>query len=112
MLTSAEVVDLPRSNSSRGIDDDLTHPRAFPVAVRMAEQRRVLICGGHDGLDMLQSCEFFDEQTETFELAEDLQLTVPASAVEAVALDDGTFLLVGGTARDGQPAANGLIYFP
>ncbi len=109
-LSTAEIVSLP-GPTARPLVEEMVSPRAFPAAVRVA-QDRALICGGHDGYQMLRSCEIFDEQTETFEIAENLELQVPASAVVAAALDDGSVLWIGGNAGQGTPAANGLIYLP
>lgn len=110
-LDTAEIIE-PGNPPQSVATISMVHPRAYPAAVRFPDQHRVLVCGGHDGGMLRRDCEWFDEITETFSVAEGLELPVAASVVEAVWLGDGSALFVGGNGGFATPAEIGVIYFP
>jgi len=109
-LATAELVDPAHQYSTQLVD--MAYARVLPLALRFPDERRVLVCGGHDGAGLRSDCEYFDELSQSFSLAGDISLPVPANDVKGAVLEDGSALIVGGNAGDYTPAAFALIYLP
>ncbi len=110
-LDTAEIIN-PGAPPESVATLPMVQPRAYPAVARFAGQHKVLICGGHDGGMLRRDCEWYDEINETFTTAENLELPVAASVVEAVVLEDGSALFIGGNGGFATPAEVGVIYFP
>lgn len=109
-LATAELVDPAHQYATELIE--MAYPRVRPLALRLPEERRVLVCGGHDGTGLRSDCEVFDELSRTFALSDQLALPVPANEVQGAVLEDGSALIVGGNAGGYVPASFALIYLP
>ncbi len=110
-LDTAEVV----FNDASSFTSDLVsmiHPRIHPMVVRLPDENRVLICGGHDGISLRSDCEFYDEDSGEFTEAIGLSLPVPLFQAEGAALADGSALIVGGDLGGSEPADMAVIYLP
>ena len=109
-LDTAELVDPAHQYATEQIP--MVYARVKPLVLRFPDERRVLVCGGHDGTTLRSDCESFDELSQTFTLESDLALPIGANDVKGAVLEDGSALIVGGNAGDYTPAAFALIYLP
>ncbi len=111
-LDTAEVVAKEGDVFSSTELLSMVHPRIHPVAIRLPDEGRVLVCGGHDGTSLRADCEFYDEATGDFVEAIGLTLPTPVYMAEGAALADGTALIVGGDLGGIEPADLAVIYLP
>ena len=110
VLDTAEIIDPGQGFSAGTIQ--MVEARLFPAVVRIPDTDLVLVCGGHDGTSLLSSCETYNELTGNFAAAPELDLGVPANNVQAVALDDGSVLFVGGNRGDNEAVNLVKLYLP
>jgi len=112
VLADAEIVESVGGSFSTTRVVDMIHPRVFPLVLRIPDQEKVLVCGGHDGGIYRADCEYFDEDTETFAIAEGLELPMGVNFLSGAVLDDGSILIVGGNAGAYEPADLAVLYLP
>jgi hypothetical protein len=91
---------------------ELTVPRLGAVAAPLPDGD-VLIAGGSDGSNYLQSAELFNPVTDTFQgltASGDTQLQVPRQDAVAAPLPDGDVLITGGGDNSGCQASAELFH--
>lgn len=111
-LDTAEIVSHDGSSFQSSALISMVHPRIHPLVLRLPDEGRVLVCGGHDGISLRADCEFYDEASGEFSEAIGLTLPSPVFLAEGAALDDGTALIVGGDLGGTEPADMAVIYLP
>jgi len=111
-LANAEIVESVGGTFESTHLIAMVHPRVFPFAVWLPDEEKVLVCGGHDGTILRQDCEFFDPDTNTFSIAEGIELPQGVDLLQGAVLDDGSVLMVGGHAGNYEAADFAVLYLP
>jgi len=111
-LDVAEIIESTSGTLQSTQLVSMVHPRVYPFAAWLPDQEKVLVCGGHDGTILRQDCEFFDPSTDTFSIAEGLELPQGVDLLQGAVLDDGSVLMVGGHAGNYDAADFAVLYLP
>ena len=111
-VASAELYDPATGSFTATTDPDMTTPRAFHQAIRLADGK-VLITGGENASDTaVASAELYDPATGSFTATTDPDMTTPRASHQATRLADGKVLITGGFNASDTPVASAELYDP